>query len=92
MTDRAATDAMEAYLQRCLDLFDQVRGLVPDLDLLDAESLLRHGEPAEGVSNLAWALASANSDVPPHVGEAIRELTAGWVADDELPTQFRLEA
>jgi hypothetical protein len=83
---------MEAYLRRCLDFFDEVRGLVPNLDLRDAESLLSHGEPAEGISNLAWALASADKEVPPHLGETIRELTAGWVADDELPAQFRIRA
>jgi len=85
MTDQAA---LEAYLRRCLDFFDEVRGLVPDLDLRDAESLLNHGEPAEGISDLAWALASAENELPPHLVETIRELTAGWVADDELPAQF----
>ena len=54
---------MESYLRRCLDFFDEVRGLVPDLDLRDAESLLEHGEPAEGVSNVAWALASSGKEV-----------------------------
>ncbi|HET8984071.1 MAG TPA: hypothetical protein VFN47_15370 [Pedococcus sp.] len=87
MTDRAA---MEAYLRRCLDFFDEVRGLVPDLDLRDAESLLEHGEPAEGVSNLAWALASSDKEVPPHLGETIRQLTAELIPEDELPEQFRV--
>ncbi|MBS45954.1 MAG: hypothetical protein CMH83_22830 [Nocardioides sp.] len=86
MTDRAA---MEAYLRRCLDFFDEVRGLVPKLDVRDAESLLNHGEPVEGISNLAWALASAEREMPPHVGATIRELTEGWIAEDELPAQFR---
>ena len=80
---------MDAYLRRCLDFFEEVRGLVPDLDLRDAESLLQHGEPAEGVSNLAWALASSNKEVPPHLGETIRELTAELIPNDELPEQFR---
>lgn len=71
-------------------LFGDVRGLVLDLDLRDAESLLNHGEPAEGISNLAWALAPAKKDVPPHLAETIRELIASWVADDDLPAQFRL--
>ena len=87
MTDRAATDA---YLRRCLDFFEEVRGLVPSLDLRDAESLLQHGEPAEGVSNIAWALASSNKEVPPHLGETIRELTEELIPEDELPQQFRL--
>lgn len=83
---------MEAYLRRCLDFFDEVRGFVPDLDLRDAESLLQHGEPAEGISNLAWTLASVDRDLPAHLGETIRELTEGWVTDDELPTRFRRPA
>lgn len=87
MTDRAA---MDAYLQRCLAFFDEVRGLVPDLDLRDAQSLLQHGEPAEGISNLAWALASSNKKVSPHLAETIRELTAELIPEDELPEQFRL--
>ena len=81
---------MDAYLRRCHDFFDEVRGLVPDLDLRDAESLLQHGEPAEGVSNLAWALASSNKEVPPHLGQTIRELTAELIPEDELPDQFRV--
>lgn len=64
--------------------------MVPRLDLLDAESLLQHGEPAEGVSNLAWALASSNEEWPQHFGETIRELTAELIPEDELPEQFRL--
>ena len=87
MTNRAA---MDAYLRRCLDFFDVVRGLAPDLDLRDAESLLQHGEPAEGVSNLAWALASSNKELPPRLAETIRELTAELIPEDELPEQFRL--
>ena len=81
--------AMEAYLRRCLDFFEAVRGLVPDLDLRDAESLLQHGEPAEGVSNLAWALDSSGREVPTHLGETIRQLTAELIPDSELPEQFR---
>lgn len=69
-----------------LDLFDEVRGLVAELDLRDAESLLQHGEPAEGVSNLAWALASSNAQVAPHLGETIREL----IPEDEPPDRFRV--
>lgn len=89
MTDRAAVEAHNAYLQRCLAFFEEVRGLVPDMELRDAESLLHHGEPAEGISNLAWALASVDRDLPAQLGETIRELTEGWVTDDELPTRFR---
>lgn len=81
---------MDAYLQRCLDFFEEVRGMLPAMDLRDAESLLQHGEPAEGVSNLAWALASANKEVPPHLVWTIRELTEELVPEDELPMQFRL--
>lgn len=80
---------MDAYLRRCLDFFDEVRGLVPQLELRDAESLLQHGEPAEGVSNLAWALANSNQHVPPHFAQTIRELTAELIPEDELPEQFR---
>jgi hypothetical protein len=87
MTDRVA---MEAYLRRCLAFFDEVRGLVPDLDLRDAESLLQHGEPAEGISNLAWALASSDVKVLPLLAETIRELTTELIPEDELPEQFRL--
>jgi hypothetical protein len=81
---------MEAYLQRCLDFFEEVRELVLAMDLRDAESLLQHGEPAEGVSNLAWTLASSNEEVPPHLGSTIRDLTAELIPEGELPRQFRL--
>lgn len=79
---------MEAFLLRCQALFEEVRGLVSNLDLLDAESLLMHGEPVEGVSNLAWALAATGREVPPHIVAAVRTLTEGWVDRDDLPSQF----
>ena len=89
MTSREQRDATEAYLLRCIAFFDEVRGLVPEIELRDAKSLLNHGEPAEGVSNLAWVLAKAETRVPEHIGETIRDLTAGWIAEDDLPVQFR---
>lgn len=86
MTDREATDA---HLRLCLAFFEEVRELRPQLELRDAESLLQHGEPAEGVSNVAWALAASNQQVPPHLAQTVRELTADLIPEDQLPDQFR---
>ena len=53
--------------------------------LTDVDSLIDHGEPAEGVCALAWALHNAQVEVPAWVNEAIRDLTYGLVVPDHMP-------
>ncbi len=89
MTSRDAVNAMHAYLLECLAFFEEVRGMVPAIDLADARSLLDHGEPAEGVSILAWVLAREDVPITEEMAAKVRRLTAGLIGPEDLPTQFR---
>jgi hypothetical protein len=51
----------------------------------NVDSLIEHGEPAEGVCSLAWALHRAHVAVPGWVNEAIRDLTDGLVDPAHMP-------
>lgn len=89
VTSRDAVDAMNAYLRECLAFFDEVRSLVPAIDLADARSLLDHGEPAEGVSILAWVLAREGTVITSELAAKVRRLTADLVDPEDMPPQFR---
>jgi hypothetical protein len=80
---------MNAYLLECLAFFEEVRGMVPAIDLADARSLLDHGEPAEGVSNLAWVLAQEGVPITKEMAAKVRRLTAEMIVPEDLPAQFR---
>lgn len=82
-------NAMDAYLLECLTFFEEVRGMVPAINLADARSLLDHGEPAEGVSILAWVLAQEGVAITGAMAAEVRRLTAGLVDPRDLPAQFR---
>lgn len=80
---------MNAYLLECLAFFEDVRGMVPAIDLADARSLLDHGEPAEGVSILAWVLAQQGVEITSEMATTVRRLTADLIDPQDLPAQFR---
>ena len=56
--------AMERYLSRCLGLIVRLQGVLPPESLDCAQHLMDHGEPAEGVLSLAWALVENEAHVP----------------------------
>ncbi|WP_442298187.1 hypothetical protein [Terrabacter sp. RAF57] len=86
MTSR---DAMNAYLLECVAFFDEVRGKVPAMDLADARSLLDHGEPAEGISILAWVLVQEGVAVTDEMAAKVRRLTSELIDPQDLPAAFR---
>lgn len=55
------------------DRFDEVRRLID------------HGEPAEGLCSLAWAIVNAQIRVPRDLIEAIHEYTFGLIDDAFMP-------
>ncbi|MAY94958.1 MAG: hypothetical protein CMH84_00245 [Nocardioides sp.] len=81
---------MNAYLLECVGFFEEVRGMVPAIDLADARSLLDHGEPAEGVSILAWVLAEQGITITNEMAAKVRRLTAELIDPQDLPAQFRV--
>ena len=55
--------AAEAYLGRVRGLRMLVGDDLPATALAEVDSLIEHGEPAEGVCSLAWALHNAHITV-----------------------------
>ena len=76
---------MEAYLGRVRGLRITAEDYLPLDALTEADSLIEHGEPAEGVCSLAWALHKAQVDPPDWMYEAIRDLTRGIVDPGHMP-------
>ena len=82
--DRVSASAMEAYLGRVHALMVAASGTVPAEQLQQAHRLIEHGEPAEGMLYLAWAVTNGNYRIPRWVVDGIRDTTVGMV-QTELP-------
>jgi hypothetical protein len=82
------TNAMEAYLGRALGLVIALNGVVPAEGLTRAHHLIDHGEPAEGLLELAWYITNGGYRVPRSVVEGIREMTADLVPEGYLPNDL----
>lgn len=89
VTSRDEVIEMNTYLLECLAFFEEVRTIVPGIDLADARSLLDHGEPAEGLSILAWVLAQQEVAITDEMAAKVRRLTAELIDPQDLPAQFR---
>ncbi len=53
--------------------------------LNEAQRLIDHGEPAEGIAVLAWVIVNEDVQVPARVIRDIRELSADLVEAEDLP-------
>lgn len=53
--------------------------------LAEAQRLVDHGEPAEGMCALAWVIVNENARVPAGVIRDIRTLSEELVPAEELP-------
>jgi len=85
MSDRSSQDA---YLGRVRGLRIAVDGDLSTEGLTEVDGLIDHGEPAEGVCSLAWALYNARVAVPGWVNRAIRDLTDGMIEPEHLPPRL----
>jgi hypothetical protein len=61
---------------------------VPQSRLDEVYELIEHGEPAEGLCTLAWAIVRERVFVPGGLIEAIRELTAHIVDAAHMPSDL----
>ena len=80
---------MERYLGRVNGLRIALAGVLPSEAFAQADSLIEHGEPAEGVCYLAWALHNAGVEGPDWAIRDVQELTEGVVEPEHLPPGFR---
>lgn len=76
---------LDEYLAKVRQTLTFASHYVPEASLSDAHTLIEHGEPAEGVCYIAWAIANAGVRVPRELILSIYELTEGLVSDEDLP-------
>jgi hypothetical protein len=84
------TSAQDRYLGRVNGLRIALADMLPPGAFAQADSLIEHGEPAEGVCYLAWALHNAGVQGPGWVVRDVQDLTEGLVEPEHLPPGFRL--
>jgi len=76
------------YLATVRRLAQETARYVPIDRLYSANRLIDHGEPAEGVAYLAWAIVQEEVLVPAVLIKRIRECASGIVADRDMPSNF----
>lgn len=76
---------MDEYLGRVRGVRVAVSDFVPSERLVNVDSLIDHGEPAEGMCSPAWVLHDDGVAVPAWIWDAIRDLTDGLVAPEHMP-------
>jgi hypothetical protein len=89
MTRMSGSSAQDRYLGRVNGLRIALADVLPPEAFAQADALIEHGEPAEGVGYLAWALHNADvKGLEWAIGE-VQELTEGLVDPEHLPPEFR---
>lgn len=76
---------MEAYRGRVEAMLIAASEVMPGVALEDAQSLVDHGEPSEGLLQLAWAISNSRTQVPAWIVASIRELSVDLVPPEMLP-------
>src|SRR3954454_564468 len=71
---KPSISSMEAYLGRAQGLVISLTGIVSASALDRAQHLIDHGEPAEGMVSLAWAIVNEDRLVPSECVDAISDL------------------
>lgn len=79
----------EEYLGRVRATAWRAAEYVPSERLEEVHRLIDHGEPAEGLCSLAWAIVNAQARVPGDLIEAIYEYTAEIIDDEFMPPNLK---
>lgn len=79
----------EEYLGAVKAVAWQAGDYLPEERLVEVHRLIDHGEPAEGLCSLAWAIVGERVRVPTRLIGAIYEFTAGLVDDEFMPSNLR---
>lgn len=69
-------------------LVERVARYLPRARLEEVYDLVEHGEPAEGLCSLAWAIVAEEVQVPASIIAEIREYVAGLVDDEHMPADL----
>jgi hypothetical protein len=87
--DRPSSAAMENFLGRVHGVIIAVSEYLPPASVDTASRLAEHGEPAEALVQLAWAIENSNTRVPACTIDAIYELGTGINDPTHLPDDLR---
>ncbi len=75
----------EEYLSRVRATAWRAGEYLPAERLEEVHRLIDHGEPAEGLCSLAWAIVNAQVRVPRDLIEAIYQQTADLIDEEFMP-------
>jgi hypothetical protein len=78
----------EDYLGRVRAIAWAASDYVSAEGLHEVQRLVDHGEPAEGMRSLAWAIVNEKRRVPRTLIGDIREHAAGLVDDEAMPSNL----
>jgi len=81
----------DKYLAKVEEVICSVEHVLNNSEMAEVKRLADHGEPAESLSLIAALLVQENKKVPAQVVFKIRELTAGLLQPDELPSDLDLQ-
>jgi hypothetical protein len=80
---------MERWLGKVRGVLIALTDFVPAKALSQASELIDHGEPAEGLVQMAWVIVSREVRVPSWIIDAIYELGEQINDPDHLPPNLR---
>lgn len=83
--DRTNAMTPDEYVGRCKAFVIAEATNLPAADVDWAMHLIDHGEPAEGLTSLAWSFERAHGAVPAEAVDALLELIDDLVPADALP-------
>ena len=73
------------YIGRCRGLVISLSEILSPDECAEVEHLIDHDEAPEAMRSLAWIIVEGDKRVPAEAVAAIRELSAGFVADEHMP-------
>lgn len=78
----------EKYLSDVRALVHSAAKFLAEDEISEIYDLVSHGEPAEGLANLAWIIVQHKIVVPSSIILEICSLTEGLLEEDALPPNF----
>jgi hypothetical protein len=73
------------YIGCCRAVVILLSDVLSPEECAEADHLIDHGEPAEGMRSLAWSIVEGNKRVPAEVIAEIKGLTADLVPEEHMP-------
>lgn len=75
----------EEFRSRVLDLLESLEGVLNGLEIREIQHLVDHNEIGEALRSLAWIIVEEKKRISADALAAIRELSAGLVAEEHMP-------